>query len=68
MTYYALLDLIRRLAPKQPINQDERGGCVWCGGMPPGESYGYAEADPAHHEANCPWVEADALLRTQEPK
>lgn len=55
-------DLLERLAPEEPINQDEMGGCVWCTGTPPGQQYGYAGADPSDHEVGCPWVQARALL------
>lgn len=54
--------LIDELTGETPLNQDEQGGCVWCGGTPPGERYGYAEADPTHHRADCPWVRARAYL------
>ena len=44
------------------MNQDEMGGCVWCGGMTPGKRYGYADTDPTHHEPDCPWVQAHAVI------
>lgn len=53
--------LLEALAPEDPMNQDEQGGCVWCGHTD-GTSYGYATADPKHHEADCPWLEARRLL------
>lgn len=52
--------LLERLAPPEPMNQDEQGGCVWCGGAVDGSMY--ATADPKDHAADCPWVEARALL------
>jgi hypothetical protein len=55
--------LIERLASDEPMNQDELGGCVWCGGHPPGEAYGYATADPSHHATDCPWLVARAALK-----
>lgn len=59
MTHNAdLRNLIERLAPEQPMNQDEMGGCVWCGGGPPREAYGYARRKRNHHMPDCPWVEA----------
>lgn len=54
--------LLEQLVPVEPINDDERGGCVWCGGHPEGEPYGYATASPADHEGDCPWVQMRALL------
>lgn len=54
--------LISRIAPEDPVSQDEMGGCVWCGGSPDGEPYGYATDDPKDHEDDCPWVEARAVL------
>lgn len=58
-------DLIERLAPAEPMNQDEQGGCVWCDGNPPGHlGFGYATADPADHANDCPWVAAQRWLAT----
>lgn len=59
--------LLAQLAPERPINGDEMGGCVWCAGTPPGEPYGYAGRDLAHHEAGCPWVKARRLLGDKLP-
>lgn len=53
--------LLARLAPEEPYNEDEQGGCVWCGG-PWNRKYKYAGEDPADHAADCPWVAARALL------
>ncbi len=55
-----LLDLLEQLAPEEPMNQDEQGGCVWCGGTPPRQPY--AGADPKDHAADCPWVEARRII------
>lgn len=57
-----LIDLIRELAPEDPINQDEQGGCVWCNG-PTNSAYGYATADPQDHTDECPWARARALIQ-----
>jgi hypothetical protein len=54
--------LLNALAPEQPINQDEQGGCVWCGGMPPRTSYGYARRVRDDHMWDCPWVSARSFL------
>ena len=59
--------LLAKLAPKKPINQDELGGCVWCGGHPPGSTYGYAGRDLADHKPGCPWVKARRLLGDRLP-
>lgn len=64
--------LLERLAPREPINDAERGGCVMCGGRPPGQRYGYAERDREHHLPGCAWVAArellgDALTATSDP-
>ena len=56
------IELLNRIAPEEPINQDEQGGCVWCGGTPPGSRWGYATADPKDHEYGCPWIEIRKLL------
>lgn len=55
-------ELLESLAPREPINQDEMGGCVWCGGTPPKHPYGYAERKLSHHSDDCPWIRARALL------
>lgn len=55
-------DLLDELAPEQPMNQDEQGGCVWCGGCPPHETYGYAGRTPEDHDRDCPWLAARRLL------
>jgi hypothetical protein len=52
------LDLLKRLAPEDPMNQDEMGGCVWCGCGPPNEVTGYAGKSPEDHAGDCPWLEA----------
>lgn len=54
--------LLEQLAPEWPINQDELGGCVFCGGIPPGQKYGSAGRDLADHHRGCPWVKARRLL------
>jgi hypothetical protein len=44
-------ELLKKIAPEQPIQQDEQGGCVWCGEDSWGsESY----RDYERHE-DCPW-------------
>ena len=55
-------NLLCRLAPGDPINQDEQGGCVWCGGTPPGRAYGYSARYRSDHSVDCPWLEARELL------
>ena len=62
-----LLAVLEQLAPAQPMNQDEMGGCVWCGGTPPGDRYGNAGSDQTHHDADCPWLKARALLAKHQP-
>lgn len=56
-----LLSMLEDIAPPLPINQDE-GGCVWCGGTPPGQPNGFAMADVKHHQADCPWLVARLFL------
>jgi hypothetical protein len=48
------VDLLRNLAPEYGIEQDEQGGCVWCGGrgLPVAEDHG----------VDCPWLAARRLL------
>lgn len=54
--------LLEKLAPAEPINQDEMGGCVFCAGTPPGNRYGSADRYLDNHDKDCPWVEARLLL------
>lgn len=48
------MELLRSLAPEYGIEQDEQGGCVWCGGrgLPVAEDHG----------VDCPWLAARRLL------
>ena len=65
-----VLAALEAVAPEEPINQDEQGGCVWCGGTPLGSPYGYATSDRTHHEKDCGWVlarDAIAIMR-KEPQ
>lgn len=64
----ALLEL---LAPKQPINDDDQGGCIWCGWSEEMKYYSlgqenkgsmYADNNPENHRPDCPWVLARKLL------
>lgn len=61
-------ELLEQLAPEDPINQDEMGGCVWCGCGPPRQSYGYAGRQKNHHADDCPWVAARELLGDEIPE
>lgn len=60
-------NLLRALAPEQPLNNDELGGCIHCGATPPGEQYGYADRYLSDHKAGCPWVKARRLLGDKLP-
>jgi len=58
-----LVEAARRFdyAPDEVPNQDEQGGCVFCGGTPPGEPYGYTESAD-DHESDCAWLVLHAAL------
>lgn len=60
--------LLALLAPIEPINQDEMGGCVWCGGTPPRNPYGYAGRFLSDHLAGCAWVKARKIVGDKIPK
>lgn len=60
-------DVMLNVAPDEPMNQDEQGGCVWCGGKPPRKQYGYATSNPKHHSNDCPWIAARAWLAANAP-
>lgn len=49
----------------EPMNQDEQGGCVWCGGSARGGMY--ADATPSHHAPDCPWLVARTYLDSTKP-
>lgn len=57
-----LIEALEAMTPDEPINQDEMGGCVWCGGTPSRQPYGYATANPKHHDKDCAWIIARAVL------
>lgn len=57
-----LLEVLEAVAPAEPMNQDEQGGCVWCG-QTDGTAYGYATAAPEHHEPDCAWLTARKVLK-----
>jgi hypothetical protein len=54
--------LLEALAPYSPINQDEQGGCVWCGGGEPGRRYSNAYRYLTDHDHDCPWLQARQAL------
>lgn len=59
-TVASLRDALAEVAPEEPINQDEMGGCIWCGGR---QKRGlYTTSNPKHHSADCPWLKARMLL------
>lgn len=60
--------LLEQLAGYYPINQDEQGGCIFCGGIPPGQQFGYSDRFLSDHEKGCPWVKARRLLGDKLPK
>lgn len=45
------------------LNQDEQGGCVWCGGSGKEGSYGYCDESYDCHQKDCAWVEGDRYLK-----
>lgn len=62
-------ELLSELAPYHPINHDEMGGCVWCGGTPPRSAYGYAGRYLSDHDKlTCPWLKARKILGDAIPK
>lgn len=64
-----LLALVEALTlGPDPTNQDECGGCVFCGGTPPRETYGYAEAYRSDHDTDCPWLRGRLALGDEIPE
>lgn len=63
-----LMEMLKELAGDEPINQDEMGGCVWCGGPSglPHRRGMYASADPKDHYPYCAWVKARAEVAAAE--
>jgi len=62
------IEILKLVAPDQPMNQDEQGGCVWCAGTPIGNTYGYATDNPNNHTTDCPWILARQFLKRMEIK
>lgn len=63
--------LLSELAPYSPINREESGGCIFCGGTPPGYRFGKADRFLSDHTRTCPWVRArqeqgDVLPQSRE--
>jgi hypothetical protein len=50
------------------INQDELGGCVWCGGSGKEGNYGYCDETYDCHSKKCPWVEGNRMLQKLKTK
>lgn len=68
----ALYDLIAQLAPEEPMNGDEQGGCVWCGHSEKqwfyethqlGYASMYCDKRPETHKPDCPWLIAQQVLQ-----
>ena len=57
----ALLEALEAVAPPEPMNQDEQGGCVWCGDSARGKLY--CTDNPNSHAPDCAWVKARAILK-----
>ena len=43
-------------------NQDEMGGCVWCGGSGKEGTYGYCDESYDCHNVDCDWVAGNKYL------
>lgn len=56
-----LIALLEGLAG-EVLNQDEMGGCVWCGGSGKEGSYGYCSESYDCHQADCAWVAGNRYL------
>lgn len=59
--------LLGELAPYSPLNREESGGCVFCGGHPPGDRFGRADRLLSDHSSDCPWVRGRAAQGEQLP-
>lgn len=44
-------ELLKAIAPEQPMQQDEQGGCVWCGE----DSWGSGSYRDYERHEGCPW-------------
>ena len=56
-----LAELLTRLVGEAK-NQDELGGCIWCGCNGKSGAYGYCDETYDCHKADCPWMAAHKLL------
>lgn len=52
----ALLQALTNLVSGEAINQDECGGCVYCGGSGKEGPYGYCDESYDCHQDDCEWV------------
>lgn len=50
------IKLLEDVVGDYPMNQDEMGGCVWCGGSGKEGSYGYCDESYDCHWDDCAWV------------
>jgi len=57
-----LVSLLEEAIGDEPFNNDEMGGCLYCGGPPSKQEYGYAGANPADHREGCGWVKCRQYL------
>lgn len=57
-----LVTLLTELVGDYPMNQDELGGCVWCGGSGKEGQWGYCDESYDCHMADCPWVAGNRKL------
>lgn len=58
-----LIQLLGGLVGEYPLNQDEMGGCVWCGGSGKEGTYGYCTEEYDCHQGDCPWVRGHQYLQ-----
>ena len=58
----ALIEILQDLVD-DVINQDELGGCIYCGGSGKEGNYGYCDTSYDCHQPDCAWVAGNKLLK-----
>ena len=57
-----LHDALYNALPEDAVNQDEMGGCIFCGKSVGKHGYGYATNAPKDHEEDCAWFVGRRIL------
>lgn len=62
-----IIEILEGLVGGRALNQDEMGGCVYCGGSGKKgtcSGYGYCNEDEDCHQSDCEWIAGRKLLES----